>query len=867
MSAGSPQSSPPRGKLKVFFGMSPGVGKTYAMLQAAKAKLSAGLDVVAGVVETHGRAETIALLEGIPSLPKVDIRYRGGTFAEFDLDGMLRRAPQIALIDELAHSNVPGSRHPKRYQDVEELLNAGIHVYTTVNVQHLESRADNVEQLTGVAVRERVPDTVLQWADEIEIIDISPQGLRHRLSEGKVYLGDTAASAAERFFSERNLAALREMALRSTAERVNRDLIHVLKQERGIQPLPTAERVLVAVGPSPFSERLIRWTKRYADSLNASWIAAHVEPDEPQSPEAMQRLQANLDLARRLGAEVHSTSGEAVADALLRTARRELVTQIVTGRSPRTWWQRLSGGRSLTEALIAESGAIAIHVVPADTTPRTVRWEQLRGITMVAPTQWGIACGLVAALGVAAYPLRSLTGYWTVALLFLALTTVGGFKLQRGPVLLMAVLAALTWNFFFVPPQFTFYIHSAQDVLLFFVLLLVAVLMGQLTARLQRLNASERRREMRSHALYRFLDDLNARRPIEEVLDRAVRRMSEICGAEAQLTLHGEAAIAPRRNFPAEAMPADRAEQGVMDWVISNRAAAGAGTDNLPDRDALYLPVRSADQVFAVLRLQANDHQLPLAMRDLLGQLTDALARFIEREQLRIQAKEAEVLNASRQLQRTLLDTVSHELKTPLTVIIGSIEHVQATVGSGASAALLNDAGNSAARLLRNVNLLLDLARFEGGKILPAYSSVDLHDLYARLAAELANEFADFAERVQAVIHAEFIESDEGLLFQLVNQILRNALAYGGNLPVEVAFKEADDRILITVRDHGPGLPADPACLFEPFSHGSVRRSRGLGLGLSIAARITRSLNGRISAKNHPQGGACFQLSLPRHPS
>lgn len=833
------------------------------MLQAARAKLAEGIDVVAGVVETHGRQETEALLDGLPLLPKAKIPYRETAFEEFDLAAMLERDPQIALIDELAHTNVPGSRHPKRYQDVRELLDAGIHVYTTVNVQHLESRAESVEQLTGAPVRERVPDTVLEWADEIEIIDISPEGLRHRLGEGKVYLGDKAASAVDRFFTERNLAALREMALRSTAERVNRDLIHVLKQERASQPLPTGERVLVAVGSSPYSESLIRWTKRYADSLHASWLAVHVEAVEPLPEEAQQRLRTNLEFARSLGAEIHSTSGEKVSEAILRTAQRELVTQIVAGRSPQSWWKRLTGGSSLTEKLIADSGTIAIHVLPSTEKPRRIRWELLRSQYAAEPRQWWIAFGLAVGLGALSYPVREVIGHWTVALLFLSLTTVGGFLLRRGPVFLLALLSALGWNFFFVPPQFTFHIDSPQDVLLFVVLLLVAVLMGQLTARLQRLNEAERRRELRAHALYRFLDDLNAHNPVPDVLTRAIEHITEVCQRPAAYFPSGAAGLSGQNRFPTSTPSPTRDEQGVIDWVLTNAAPAGAGTSNLPDRKALYLPVGESDSKGGVLRILGNDKDFPITLRDLLFQMTRALGRFMEREDLRVRARQADVLEASKHLQKTLLDTVSHELKTPLTVIIGSVKHVQSQSVDPVQTTLLKDASQSAERLLRNVNMLLDLTRFEGGKIQPFLTVIDLHDLWTRLRSDLTLDFPDFPQRVQLVLPNAAPVSDEGLLYQLLNQLLRNALTYAPEGPVEMVLAIQGERLQGSVRDRGPGLPEDISSLFEPFSHGAVRRSRGLGLGLSIAARICETLDGKLEADNHPQGGARFAFDLP----
>jgi two-component system sensor histidine kinase KdpD len=854
-----------KGRLKIFFGMSPGVGKTYAMLEAARIKSQEGVDVVAGVVETHGRGETEALLAGIERLPLARLPYRHTTFEEFDLDGMLRRAPQIALVDELAHSNIPGSRHPKRYQDVRELLDHGIHVYTTLNVQHLESRADAVESLARAQVRERVPDTVLEWANEIEIIDLSPEDLRQRLAEGKVYLGDKAATAADAFFSEKNLAALREMALRSTAERVNLDLLRVLKQERETKPLPTGERIMVAVGPSPYSDRLIRWTKRYAASLNASWVAVHVESVEPLAEDARQRLNTNLQLARTLGAEMVSTSGENVVEGLLRMARRELVTQIVAGRSPFSWKQRLTGG-SLTDRLVAQSGPIAVHVVPAEGSPRKIRWHRIHQPTPALARDYGLALGGVAGLGLLSYPFREDIGYWSVALLYLALTILGGFYLRRGAVLALAVLSASSWNFFFVPPQFTFHIHSGQDILLFFLLLLVAATMGQLTARLRSLNLAERRRETRSYALYRFLDCLNRQVEPSRTIDEALTHAREVTGCRVNLILDGNA-IGGRRTFPDD-VHLDARESGVIPWVIKNRDTAGAQTQNLPEIASLFVPVETEEKALGVLRVELHGEILPLASRDLLMQMARLLGRFLEREALRSRLEQAQILEASQRLQKTLLDTVSHELKTPLTIILSALEQVTPHLaGARPEADLLDQAERSAQRLLRNVNMLLDLTRFESGVVKPKSERVDLDELVYRLRTELAEEFGERVQDVGFELREEVLQTDEALLFQLLNQLLRNAL---GHTPPGTAIacrvEPMDAGVRIIVRDEGPGLPEDTEKLFEAFSHGLHRRSKGLGLGLSIAKRICENLGGTLSASNEPTGGARFIAVIPSSP-
>lgn len=842
-------SSSSTGKLKLFFGMSPGVGKTYAMLQAGRVKLAEGVDVVAGVVETHERAETEALLEGIPVVPRQTLSYRDAELEEMDLDAILKRKPDLVLVDELAHSNVPGSRHDKRYLDVRELLDNGIHVYSTLNVQHLESRADGVERLTGVTVRERVPDTLLDWADEIEIIDLSPEGLRRRLAEGKVYQGGVAATAAEGFFSARNLTALREMALRSTAQRVNQGLVNLLKQERTPPALPTGERILVAVGPSPFSESLIRWTRGYADSLNASWVAVHIEKPEPSDPETTARLNANLELARSLGADIVSTAGEEVAAILLRVARRELVTQIVVGRSPR----RRFWGRSLSEQLIDASGEIAVHLVPTrETKKRRAPLALSRRHELVEAVLVPILATLVF------LPLREPAGYWTISLLYLTLTLAASLRLGRGPMILFASLSAVCWNFFFVEPRFTFWIATAQDVLLFLLLFLIAMSMGQLTARLRLLRLAERRREHRADALFRFLNDFTTAADLPGAIEHALRHTREVSGGDTALWLPKSPGA--RTQFPENAVFSQK-ETGVMDWVMQNRTPAGMGTRTLPEMDALYLPVDHDREVFGVLRVHSAD--VGLATRDLLLQMMTMLAQALERESLQRSIRAAEIDASSRRLQKVLLDTVSHELKTPLTVLLGSVE---ALAEPDEPRDLAVEAARAGRRLLRNVDMLLDLSRYESGTVKTKSEWIDPGDLVEQLRNELRHEFAERVEEIQFEMPGELFRSDEVLVFQLFKQLLRNALGHtppGGRVRCRLRLENGE--MLGEVSDSGPGLPPgeNVEALFQPFRRGGNAKSKGLGLGLSITRRICQALGGEIHASAQPQGGLAFTTRFP----
>lgn len=591
-------------------------------------------------------------------------------------------------------------------------------------------------------------------------------------------------------------------------------------------------------------------------------MAIHVEPTEPLTDEAKGQLETNLRLARTLGAEIVATSGDNVVDSLLRMARRELVTQIVVGRSLATWLRWFSG-RSLTDRLVAESGNIAVHVVPSEDAPKKIRWQRIHEPVLGKGKDYLKAVACVAGLGLLSYPFRAEIGYLSVSLLYLALTILGGFYLTRGAVLLLALLSALTWNFFFVPPQFTFQIHSGQDILLFFLLLLVATNMGQLTARLRALNVAERRRETRSFALYRFLDCLNNETTASLTLDNALTHASEVTGCRVSLIL-AESGMDGRRSFPVD-VNLDKREQGVVSWAMKNRDAAGTHTQNLPEIPSLFLPVESNDRAVGVLRVELEGRPLPLASRDILMQMARLLGNFLERERLRQRVERAQVIEASQRLQKTLLDTVSHELKTPLAIILSALEQAQLSLPETApESELIAQADRSAQRLLRNVNLLLDLSRFESGVVQPKSEYVDLHDLLHRLKAELRGEFGESIDGIRFVVDAEAFQTDEALLFQLLNQLLRNALGHTpAGTAIDCQLHIEGSELRIRVSDQGPGLQEDTEALFEAFSHGSQQRSKGLGLGLSIAKRICENLNGHLEAGNNTAGGARFLARLP----
>lgn len=848
-----------RGRLKIYFGMCPGVGKTYAMLKDARKAIEEGMEVVVGVVETHGRAETQALLEGMPVLPKLKIEHRGTVLEEMDLDAILLWHPTLVLVDELAHTNAPGSRHPKRYQDVLELVAAGIHVSTTLNVQHVESRTDAVRQLAGITVRETVPDSVLDAADEIVLIDLTPELLRQRLSEGKVYLPDRALVAAENFFRENNLAALREMSLRVTAEQVDRKL-------RATQPQATAgdrrggDRLMVAVSASPHSAELLRWTRRYAAGLEASWVAVTVETPDPLSAEDEKRRGTNLGIARQLGAEVILTSGTHVGEALLQVAQQQGVSQIIMGKPHGPAWRWLCVSRSPVAWMIEHSGRIDVQLVrtdgPVDAPPRALVAVPRRSLR-----EHGIAFGLVGAVTVGGLLFQDVIGYWSVALLYLLTVTVGGIYLRRGPTLLLAALSALLWNYLFIPPVFTFIISAPHDAMMFTMFFVVAITVGHLTTRLGERERLERRREQRSSALYRLTRSLAAITTREAAVREVISQVQSSFGLHAAVflrdeagTFHGGATAESTWQPPAK-------EEGVAAWAFQNRRAAGRDTDALPDSIGLHLPLLVGDRVEGVLALELGaESVLSPEQRELLEAFASQLAIVAEKERLAHAQRKAQVVAESERLQKTLFDSVSHELKTPIAAIRAALD--QPTIDR-------DEVHSANERLRRTVDHLLDATRLESGMLKPTMEWCD--------PWELANEAIIHAgvamDRVHVILgdpdHPEqdlpTIRADAGLVKQALATLLHNALTHGAaHEPAVLRLRRDGESITFEVTDRGPGIPhGAEERIFEKFYRAAGARPGGVGLGLSIARRLAEAHGGTLMAENRPAGGARFVLRLP----
>jgi two-component system, OmpR family, sensor histidine kinase KdpD len=838
-----------RGKLKIFFGMCPGVGKTYAMLQAARQKQAEGCEVVVGIVETHGRKETEALLEGMPIMPRAQVEYRGTTLTEMDLDAILTWHPGLAVVDELAHTNAPGSRHPKRYQDVLELLDAGIDVYTTLNVQHVASRSDTVRQITGAPVSETVPDSVFDLADEIVLVDLTPEQLRSRLAEGKVYLGERADWAAENFFRESNLTALREMALRIVAEHVDRSLRDIMSEERIAGPWKSGDRLLVAVSASPYSERLIRYTRRLASSMEASWIVANIEGPRPLSQEEQSRLTRYLALARQLGAEVISTPGTDIAETLLRVARENNVTQIVIGKPLGTRWITF-WKRDPLRWLMRHSGNIDIHMIPAEEGAQPKGETIEERLTQVLWAEFGAALVIAAIVTAICLSIFAYTGYYAVALFYLLAVVLAGMRLRRWPTIFLAALSAMLWNFLYVPPRFTFHIEQFQDFMMFGAYFVIAIVIGHLATQLREREQAERRREQRATALYRLTRALAASRDLDQALPKVFALTKESFQSDAAVWLNDENGLS--LHWASTFTPSSK-DESVAVWAFQKKQAAGKSTDTLPDAESLHVPLVTGDGAEGVLTVRLWSTPT-LEQRELLDAFAAQLALFVKKERALEESRAAQISRQSQKLQKALFDSVSHELKTPLAAMTAALQQPQPNCA---------ELQQAARRLTATVDNLLDATRLESGLLRPVPEWCDPGELVHEAVS--ASGFNEKDVRLNIAENLPAVSVDSGLIQQALNALLSNAMIYGkSNRPVEVSAARDDSMLVISVADRGAGLvPGEETKVFQKFYRGPRTRPGGLGLGLSIARQLVEAHGGELTAQNRQGGGAVFSMRLP----
>ena len=877
-----------RGCLTVFFGAAPGVGKTYAMLEAAHDRRVAGVDVVAGVVETHGRSETQSLLNGLEVLLPLEIAYRGVALREFDLDAALARRPQLILLDELAHTNVPGMRHPKRWQDVQELLTAGLDVYTTVNVQHLESLKDVVAQITGVVVHETVPDSVIEQADEVKLIDLPPDDLLQRLREGKVYLPQQAEQATRHFFRKGNLIALRELALRRTADRVDAQMETYRRDKAIREPWPAALRLLVGISSGPSAEHLVRAARRMASGLRAEWIVAYVEtPAERRRREAeRERVAQTLRLAEQLGAETVTLSAANAADELLAYAQARNISKIIIGKPARPRWQdRIIG--SVADDLLRKSGVMDIYVLAGDPGPTAAPLREELRIT--SPWQsYAVAPALVAlctavALAIDRYGIGEANVTMLYLLGVLGVALAGG----RGPSALAVVLSILSFNFFFVHPRFSFAVTDVRYGITFSVMLVVGLVVSNLTVRFRQQAEAARERERRTAALYALSREFASTREMANLLQVAVRHIYTVFAnqvvillprADGPLQPWGDCSGWASTLSPLQLFGLSASEQGVAQWVFDHTEPAGLGTNTLPSAEALYLPLTGSRASVGVLGVRPTNrqHLLSPEQMQLLETFASQTALAIERATLATKAAQATVEVEAERLRTALLTSVSHDLRTPLAIITSALTSLRQG-GAALDAATRDDLAQTASveahRLNRLLGNLLEMTRLEAGAVRVHKEWQPLEEVVGVAVARVADHEVPAGllpgERPLAIDlppDLPLIPLDGILIEQVLVNLLENAVKYTpAGTPVTLQARHVGAAVEVEVTDQGPGLaPGDEHRVFEKFYRGGADSSRGnVGLGLAICKGMVEAHGGRIWAENRAQGGAVFRFTLP----
>lgn len=881
-SASTQEARPARGRLKIFLGMAAGVGKTYAMLLAAQERAAEGVDVVVGYVETHGRPETAVLLTPLESIPRQRLAYHGAVLEEMDLDAILARRPQLVLVDEFAHTNAAHTnaamptelpRHRKRYQDVIELMDAGIDVYTTVNVQHFASRADAVRQITGVTVTETVPDSLLDLADEIELVDLSPDELRKRLAEGKVYTGEEAAVAADNFFRTGNLTALREMALRLTAEHVDHQLQDYMQAKQITGPWKSRERLMVAVGASPYSEQLIRWTRRMAYALEAPWFAATVETARPLAPEAQRLLAHNLALARELGGEVISAAGEAVETALLQLAQQHNVTQIIIGKPLHAPFHALLRGGSLVDKLIRNSGNIDIHVVTGEEakTERPRRpwpWQYARASTWRAYALALVVMAAVTAVNWMTVQMVPWVEYQVVGLTDLLTVLLIAIYIGRGPALLAATVSAVSFNFFFIEPHYTFAIRRFQDIVLICLYFVIAIFAGNLTARIRQQEQLAQRNIQRILSLYRLARETATAADLDAVLRTAVDQLQQSFHADVAILLAANGQLA-RVPHPSSTLTLDDKAFSVALWAFEHGRPAGRFTDTLPSAPAHFVPLRTPHRITGVIGLQMqHERQLTFEQELQLETFVNQIALVVERQLLDHAARQSALLQESERLHTTLLNSISHELRTPLATITGAAD-ILANPATNADApirqALLTDVRDAAQRLNHLVENLLDMSRLDAGRLQIKQDWCVVSDVVGVAVQRLHSCLAQRPLTLAIPPDLPLVQMDFVLMEQVLNNLLHNVCNYTPQgTPVEIRAQIEGGWLWLTVADRGPGIPPELLeRIFDKFYRVPGTATGGTGLGLSICRGLIHAHGGELLAANRPEGGAQFTIQLP----
>jgi two-component system sensor histidine kinase KdpD len=858
-----------RGKLKIFLGYAAGVGKTYAMLEAAQSRKADGIDVVVAVIETHGRVETEALLPGLEVIPRKQIEYRGVKLTEMDLDAVLARRPQLALVDEHAHTNAPESRHPKRWQDIDELLNAGIDVYTTLNIQHLESFRDIIAQITGVIQRETIPDRVLDEASEIEVVDLPPEELLLRLREGKVYIPEQAVRALEHFFEAGNLIALREITLRRAANRVDEQMREYLETYSTPELWPVTERLLVCISGGPNSERLIRTARRLAEELKTEWHALYVETRENDrlTQENRERIWRELRLAESLGAkEVTTLTTDSAPAAVIDYARKHKITKVIVGRPTRPRWREWLRG-SFVDQLLRRSKEIDVYVVSEENAKKekTIPSQSVRVPWRSYLTSLLLVAGATGASEIALEFLSSTN----MIMFYLLAVVVAALRLGFRPALLTALLGVLAFDFFLVPPYFSFAVTDTQYLITFAGLFTVGAVISTLVARARSQTETIKIREAQTATLYALSRDLSSAASLNDILNAVIRHVGETLNAQIAILLPEGESLNVQTSSSGFSL--GEKQKSVALWTFRNGQMAGRGTDTLSSAELLYLPLQTGGRVVGVMaiKLSNSDEGLAPETRRLLEPFAIQAALAIERAHLAQKAEQAQLLQATERLERSLLNSISHDLRTPLSSIMGALSSLRYEGNSPEAESkreLMDLAWEEAGRMNRFISNLLDITRLEAGVLKIKREPYDVQDLLGSCLASLEPRLKERKVKINLPPNLPLISMDSVLMAQVLINLLDNAVKYSPpEGTIEFSARTRENWLEVEVADQGPGIPEE--YLMQVFNK-FFRLSRhekfsGTGLGLAISKGIIEAHGGKIWAENRPGGGSKIIFTLP----
>jgi two-component system, OmpR family, sensor histidine kinase KdpD len=855
-----------RGKLKIFFGMCAGVGKTYTMLQAAHAEKLKGNDIIIGYVETHNRKETTDLAEGFELIPRKTYQYKSTSVQEMDLDAILLRKPQVVVVDELAHTNAPGSRHAKRYQDILEILESGIHVYTTLNVQHLESRSDTVAQITGILVRETLPDEIFENADEVELVDLTPDELLQRLSEGKVYTHERSREAVLNFFRKGNITALREMALRIVADRVDKQLHDYMHQKRIRGPWKSGLHLLVAIDYNRQSTRLLRWAKNLAYSMGANIQSLYVETSHQLTPKERVQLDKNIDLAKQLGIPFRIITNYDMVKAIVDFALKENVTHIIVGKPRvRNVLSMLRLG-NFVNRLIRYSGNIDVYILGADSQAKDHFKKKVTLPSFTSNfTQYLITLAIILLAMTVCFLLKDIIGYQVVSFCLLFLVSTLALFFGTGPILLAATLSAVIWDFLFIPPPFTLHIENPVDVLMLIMFFIIALLNGILTSRVRGQEKKIRVREERTHALYQLTRELTMASGIEEVLNIALKSIQRNFSLNCAILLKNELNQLENHVRHDTEIRFSENDWSIAQWVFKHSIKAGKYTDTLPSTNYTFYPLVGYSNNMGVI---AVFHTTVFTQGE--GQFWETFMSQIsgkfEREFLREVAKKTYILSESDKLYKTLFNSISHELRIPVATIMGASDTLLSQqYPEETKLNLYSEIYQASVRLNRLIENLLNMSRLESGRITLRPDWCDVHDLINKVASNLNQELLPFTLSTIIPANMPLVYIDFGLIEQVLHNLVLNATQNAtAGTNIRVKFYYDGGHLNIQVMDRGKGFPpAESESVFNKFYRGKDAAAGGTGLGLSIVKGFVEAHKGSVTAANRQNGGAVFTVRIP----